>query len=374
MEGSDERESQRSLIASVKGKWEDLPPESHVKSALPITKFDELSTEIEADSPENLKYRYWPPVFLFIERQAIAEILELDSDLDSVIDHSKERQPAEITSFLKAGPNDDRRWCAGLFEVFVKAKLLKEAGAEAVKFDYPFPNGRNADLRLEMDGKAIYLECTVITDSDEDRGTWDRFLEAKKVDPEVMLTRPGQFSPPDAKSPSSYYDCLRFYAKAYDKLAKDLDPRKSQCSDDSPNILLVSFHYWAGHLTAKSHGAGWALDELFADQPNLRPRLKDAPPGITDIALVGWLDFMAKELIDKSRLDGQSYARNFNALLRAPAKLGGALLFDDCSLKRGRINYNAQATCRLTHREMAELETILGASPSWRPQAWINGE
>ena len=77
-------------------------------------------------------------------------------------------------------------------------------------------------------------------------------------------------------------------------------------------------------MSAKDSGAGWALDELFMDQPKTGVRLEDAPPGITDIALLGWLDFMAKDLIAKSRLGWQSYAKNLNALLRPQLNLGEA--------------------------------------------------
>lgn len=371
MTNSEDKKHYKDLIESVRDKRERLPSDSHLKAALPVTKIDELSREIEADTLQNLTYRNWPPIVIFIDRHNLSDIFELEGDLNSVILHSNGKQMPEITQFLKADSNDVALWCAGLFEVFAKSTLLKRVGPSAVTFDTPLPSGRNTDIRLELNEKPLYLECTVITDSDEDRGTWDRFLEAKKVDPEVMLVRPGPFSPPNAKSPSPYYNCLRFYAKTYDKLAKDLNPLRCQCSEDSPNILLISFNYWAGHMAPTDVGVGWALDELFADQPLSRLRLKDVTPGITDISLLGWLDFMANELITQSRLASESYSMNLNKLLAAPRKLGGAMLFDDCSLKAARRNYNARKECQLPHRDLAELETLLGTSPIWRPPAWI---
>src|SRR5262249_40049737 len=156
----------------------------------------------------------------FLERSSLPAILQFEADLSSVITHSKKRGREEITQFLNAGPRDNRPWCAGLFEIFVKATLLRELGTAAVQFDSTLPNGRGPDVRLEVQGKPLCLECTVITDSDEDQGTWERFIAEKSIDPDTVLVRPGKFSPPDAKSPSSYYNCVRLFAKVYDKLAK----------------------------------------------------------------------------------------------------------------------------------------------------------
>ena len=100
------------------------------------------------------------------------------------------------------------------------------------------------------------LECTVITDGDEDQGTWGRFIAAKSLDSNAVLVRPGKFGPPDAKSPSSYNNCVCLFAKVYDKLVKDLDPSKSQFADDCPNLLLISFNYWAGNFSAMDPGGG----------------------------------------------------------------------------------------------------------------------
>ena len=309
---------------------------------------------------------YWPPLFLFLYRRSISEIRAFEYDIDFVVRQSNRKRAREITQFLKAKPRDDRLWTAGLFETFVKSRLLKERGLTA-ELDYPLPNGRDTDIRLEIKNKPLYLECTAITESDEDRKVWDRFLAAKKTDPKTILVRPGKFDLPDSKDrpPLLYYDSLRFYAKVYDKIAKNLDPRKSQMSEDGPNVLLISFYSFRGPISPTSPGVGWALDELLADQPKGGARLKDYPPGITDISLLAWLDFYANELDSKSCLDLDSYYKDFEEIVAAPRKIGAILLFETCSFKTSRVNYNAKESSRLSHHEIAELEKLLEAPPVW---------
>jgi hypothetical protein len=271
------------------------------------------------------------------------------------------KQAREITQFLKAGSRDDRLWAGGLFETFVKSRLLKEG--LTIELDHPLPNGRDTDIWLEIDGKAFSLECTVLTESDEDREVWDRFIAARKVDSNATPGRPGEFDSADFKNSRPYYDSLRFYAKVYDKLAKDLDPQKSQMSGNAPNLLLISFSSSRSCLSATSPGVGWAPDELLAALKSGVGR--KASPGIIDISLWEWLTFTASELHRKSRLDLKKYCEDFHEIIAAREKMGGILLFEFCSLKASRVNYNANASCSLSHREIARLEKSLENPPDW---------
>lgn len=364
MEHSDKRKYYQDMVAAVREKLARLPKGSYIRSALPSGRLEQIAKRTERDKLEDLKGAYWPPIFVFVYRSSIPEIQSFESNIDLVVRHSRQKQARKITQFLEGQPRDDRLWAAGTFEIFVKSRFLSKKGL-TVKLDCALPNGRDTDIWLGMEGRAFNLECTVITESDEDREVWDRFMAAKKVDSNATLVRPGRFDSPESKSPSPYYDCLRFYAKVYDKLAKDLDPRKSQMSEDDPNVLLISFYSPRAPLSPTSSGVGWALDELLANQPKSRARLMDYPTGLTDISLLAWLDFTARDLHRKSRLDLERYHQDFHEIVAAPRKIGGILLFEACSLKASRVNYNTKERCSLSHHEIARLEKLLETPPNW---------
>lgn len=363
MKGSEERRYYHDMVAGVRGKLASLPEGSHIKSALPGDRLDQITEKIEGCRLEDLKYAYWPPLFLFVYDRPISEILAFEGDIDLVVGHSRRKQASEVTQFLNASQQDDRLWAGGLFEIFVKSSSLKRPGL-AVELDYALPNGREADVRLEIGRKTCHVECTVISESDEDREVWGRFMAAKKADPNAVLVRPGKFDVPNSKS-SPYYDTLRFYAKVYDKIAKDLDPKKGQMSEGDSNVLLISFYSPRAPLSPTSPGVGWALDELLADQPKSGARLKDYPPGLTDISLLAWLDFTAQDLSSKSRVDLKRYCDEFDEIVAAPRKIGAILLFQACLLRVSRVNYNAKEPCRISHLEIGEVEKFFEAPPGW---------
>jgi len=363
MKKSNDKTYYRDMVSKVRDKLTLLPESSHIRSALSTDKLKEIFNRIEHNNIKDLEYGYWPPLFLFLYHHSVSGIQAFESDIELVIRHSN-KTATQIPQFLKASAEEDRLWVGRLFEIFVKARCLKEKGA-AVELDYTLPNRRETDIRLEIRGKAYYLECTVITDSDEDREVWDRFMTEKKIDSDATLVRPGKYDSPNSKSPSSYYDCLRFYDKVYDKLTKNLDPGRSQMSYENPNLLLVSFDSSTTSSTAESPGIGWALDELFADQPKSEVRLRDKPSNIADISFLEWLDFKAKVLNQNSHLDLKMYYANFDDIVAAPRKLGGILLFDRCLLKASRVNYNADVPCRVSHHEIAGFEKLLEIPPNY---------
>lgn len=363
MQSSNDKKYYWNMVASVREKLLRFPEDSYIRDALSTDKINEIVERVERSPVEDLEWAYWPPLFLFLDRRSVSEIKEFEDDVCLIVKHSKRKRASEITQFMKARSQDDRLWVSGLFETFVKSRFLKEG--LTIELDYSLPNGRNADIRLEMGEKPFCMECTVIIESDEDKEVWDRFLASRKADPNTILVRPGKFDPPDSKSPSPYYDTLRCYAKVYDKLTRDLDPKKSQMCEDAPNVLLISFYSPRAPLSPTSPGVGWALDELLADQPKSGMRIKDYPPGITDVSILAWLDFTAEDLHHKSRLDLKKFSEDFHEIIGAPRKIGGILLFELCSLRLSRVNYNAKGECRLSHQEIARLEKLLKTPPGW---------
>jgi hypothetical protein len=52
-------------------------------------------------------------------------------------------------------------------------------------------------------------------------------------------------------------------------------------------------------------------------------------------------------------------------LLRSPARLSGALIFNCLGLQGGRINYNADPDQEVSHLEMTFLETVFLPTRGW---------
>ena len=180
-------------------------------------------------------------------------------------------------------------------------------------------------------------------------------MEQMKLDPNQVLIRPGPLCPKKAKGPSPYYETLRLYAKVFDKLTKDLDPAKGQFNERERNILLTCF---AGPGVGTDRpSVSWGFEELFVSHP--RTVQKVCPETFTDISLEAWVDYRAKELIDKGKMNVEWYYTNSHKALSAPRLLGGARPFDSSRLACGRVNYTAAAESSVSHAAMAELEQLL---------------
>jgi hypothetical protein len=232
-----------------------------------------------------------------------------------------------------------------------------------VELDVPLPNKRESDVSVYWKGRTVFLECTVMTESDEDRGTLDRFVKSQTPGESLVLVRPGPYDAENSRSPSPYYDTVRVYDKVYDKLAKGLNPQQSQFPPNSPSILLLSLWAPTAHLDADDLGVRWALDELFVGQPRRRT-IAEGEPGI-DIGLGGWLDFSARALQAMGKLTVEQYAKDYQQLIAASRGLSGVLVFSGCRLTAARVNYNAHRACRLSNDEMANIETWLRGEPYW---------
>lgn len=230
---------------------------------------------------------------------------------------------------------------SGIFEISKKACLFRNI--QLCIFDDPLINGRRPDIKVELDNKTVYLECAVITDSDQDRADWDNFMETVKNDPAAVKS--GVIDP--------LYHCHRFYRVIFDKLAKDMDLNACQASNDHPNVFLISFDHPRTPLPIE-HLIGIFLDELFSNLPT---------GSKNKYSVEDWLKRKAKKLISAGRLDSTNFRKNYGDLVRAPKKLSGILVFNNHSLVETRMNYYAREQCRLSHQQMAKIEKVL-SSPS----------
>ncbi|QDU98802.1 hypothetical protein [Lignipirellula cremea] len=360
MTQTDGKDFYRQMVASVRAKLAGLDQHSPLVESLTSEVLQRLDNRIEQTPVEHLTYGYWPPILGLVDTLSITQLQALDADLSLVLNNSEPIKRKELVSFLPPREHDKTGpWYGGLFDIWAKSTAIKTG--LPIKLDHLLPNRRDHDITIEVDSRRYHLENTVITQDDESRAVWDRFLQDKRKDPRKVLVRPGAYCPPNAKGPSPYYDALRVYAKVYDKLAKNLNPAKSQCVDDEPNILLVSFSGLGVRSDCPS--VGWVLDELFADQPKMVHAL--ASDGITDISLDAWIDFTAKDLISKAKMTIDFFYDNFSEMMAAPRKLGGILLFDGTRLSGSRVNYNAYESSRVSHRQMVRIEEIFASEPCW---------
>lgn len=331
-----------------------LPGDGPVRAVLSDTHIAEQRRRAETEP--DLENAQWPSLLMYALEpwHTPGQLRLLDDDLTSIRDHGTDPQlhPAD---WLAASSADERKWRAGFFETSMKARALAFANSRDdvdVSFDVPLPSGRNADIKLTFAGQIYYLECTVITESDEDRAVRAAWLKARKTQPELLLSRPGPFDPPGAKGPSSYYDANRFYIKVFDKLQKHGDPAKTQTSNDCPNLILLSCFPAFGSPLPFSPALGWAFDELFCGQPNMGS-IKQMPAGtpLTDISLLAFLR--------------GEWPNTAHDLLRCPNRLSGALIFNCVGLQSSRVNYNAAPEHGISHAEMVLLEAVFTPLRGW---------
>jgi hypothetical protein len=350
---SEFRDYHRAHIEQARQKRSGLGAKSHVGSGLTDDMLRELEGRVETASEPDLTYDRWPCVFSFVVRHSEEALAELDADIDLVLSRTAGSRKDSVGAFLRTSQRRTGAWFGGLFEVWSKATFLKKA--EEVQLDVGVPSGRDHDISAIIGSHRVHFECSVLTQDDEARDVWDRFLEHKKLNLDQVLVRPGPFCPPNSKGPSLYYETLRLYAKVYDKLAKNLDPAKSQFVVNQPNVLLICF---AGPGVGSDRpGVGWGLEELFSCHPKIART--GVPESFTDISLETWADFTAKQLIAQEKMTVEWYCENSHCVLEGPRHLGGALLFDDSKLAGARINYNAFERCRVSHADMAALERLL---------------
>lgn len=337
-------------IRKVRQTVAALGASSHIGTSLPGARLDELEQYVQITPAQDLQYSKWPPAFGILASIEIEKARLIDKNIDLVIANSTPGKAREIVGFLAAS-NADKigTWYGGMFDVWSKCVVIR-SGLSA-EFDRLLPNGRDHDIMLDLDGTKLNLENTVITHDDESLEVLDRFLSDKRTDPTKVLIRPGPYCPPNAKGPSLYYDTLRVYAKVFDKVAKQLNPGKSQFPEDEKNVLLLSF--CGSGVNALSPSVGWALDELFACQP----RGKREGAG-KDISLQAWTDFTANELIARGKISVDDYVSRFQDIFRALRRLSGVLLFDNTKLVDARLNYNSDKSSRISHAEISKLEEL----------------
>ena len=350
-------------IEAVGAAVKSLPPDGPVRSVL--TDEHIAKQRRRAETEPDIEKALWPPLLTYVHWPwfTVDQLRSLDEDVTSLRDHPTGTR-AHATAWLAASANEGRTWRSGLFETSMKARALAFANGNNnadVAFDVPVPCGRNVDIKLTIEDCSYYFECTIITESDEDQQVHAAWLEAREEEPDLLLARPGPFDPPGAKGPSPYYDANRFYIKVFDKLQKDGDAARTQTSDNSPNLLLLSCFPVFGSPLPFSPALGWAFDELFGGQPNMgSAKTLPRDSSLVDISLLTFL----RDKWPNTALD----------LLACPSRLSGYLMFNCLGLGNSRVNYNAGRPHRISHAEMVMVEAVFGPVRGWEslgpPRTW----
>jgi hypothetical protein len=335
------------MLAIARDRAADLG-DGPVRTALSGDFFEGIEERLAGDVSG---WSTWPPLFVFAADERGERLADLDGALTAVAEYTRSDKRDGMNRWLLADDGDrgTRMWRSGIFELAMKARFL--ASASDVEFDALLPNGRDVDIRATIAGRQICFEATAITESDEDQGVWARFMTAKAGDEDAVLVRPGEHDNADANGPSPYYDCARVYLKVFDKLSKNWDPARSQTSGSDPNVILLSIWTGYGMPYTSSPGIGWALDELFADQPNAGAIKQMTRPGVSDVSLATFLNREAPAVAHE--------------LIKSPRRLGAVVTFAETRLDGGRVNYNAFQANQISHPEMVAIEAIASFPLSW---------
>lgn len=252
----DDKQNFVAMIDDVHTKLARLSAGSPIKRCFPATRLDAIRTKVEANTAKDLEWSHWQPLFLFLKRCSDKAILAFDDDLRIVESHGATTDSRAL-DFLSSESANAQPWAGGTFEIFIKATMLRP-GTLNCALDPTLANGRRPDMKIDLGARRMCIECTSLGESDPSDATWRNHTVALKADRNACL-----FEWQDA-----YTQSRRMYAKVFDKIAPRLDVHRSQLNDCGPNLLLISLNAVISDLTALSPAIGWALDELFASQPN----------------------------------------------------------------------------------------------------------
>jgi hypothetical protein len=322
------------MIATVRKKLVRRPTGSLIGQYFPNARIEDIAEKISRNDSKNLEWTYWQPFFLFLNNASEAEINALDDDLKIVLDRTPQGEK-QICKFLKDEKENGNSWMGGLFEVFAKAALLKSKFLTVDALDWKLPNGRNIDAKVRIGQRTVGVEITTRGDSAAAKGRWERHCT------EVLTKDSNQAF---CESQDAYAPGRWLYATVFNKIAPGFDMTKSQLLPEAPNLLLISLSTVISDLRTGSASIGWALDELFANQPS------------GDTSPVSLREYLCRNLPEQHGV--------INELFASPSQISGIFLFDQhCSLKVARANHSAREGCRLSHEEMAAFEKAL-ACPS----------
>lgn len=322
------------MVDMVHGKLAILEKDSLIKRYFPEKRLDAIRTLIENKKIEELEWNSWQPLFLFLKKFPAHAIEALDADLKLICSNSTATEK-KVCEFISDTSEQVGPWIAGIFEIFIKATALRNTVViSELILDWKLQNGRDIDLKIELGQRSFCIECTTLGESDASKGNWEQHTKVLQTNNDAT----------HVERQDAYTQSRRLYAKVFDKIAPEWNAGQSQLNPFGPNLLLISLsRLTSADLRAHSPSIGWALDELFANQPTGN----QSPASLTE-----WLYRKAP-------------ATSFNIpeLRVALSRISGIVIFDGCKLGTARINYHAAETHRISHAEMAIIEKLFAAPP-----------
>lgn len=382
LQDTGEKASYREAVHAVREKCSLLEASGPVKGPLDHA-IEIADTAVASHNAAYLESRSWrPPLFALAEDLTQDELLAFDSGIRTVLAKSGEH-PNELSGWLnECRPEQWDIWRGKLFDLSLKVQLC--GTPFPMEFDKALAGGnRNIDVSVSFPSRLIRIEATAHCKSKEQREI-EREREGKLRQDDGTASRPAidalqsasydddEESPPNRKEPLQDYQRIRFYLKVYEKLAKGLDPRRTQFDGTVPTVLAINLPE-SGNIARR--GVKTGVEELFSEGRRDGAWSNCLPDGRLDDTLGGWINHHASNLIGAGELASEEYIKWHTELMAAPMKISAIVVFERYTFSFSRINYNALSSCVLTHADMAQLDELFSMPPpTWTRRMVVGPE
>jgi hypothetical protein len=165
------------LIDGGRARAAALPTDSATRQVATPEWFDMLGA---ADPPYGTDA---PALLIHLNRYDPEQLRAFDAAVEAV----RAATPAEGSrnEFLPFGLEHDahaaRQWFAGLFEMSVQARLLRELGPERVELSPHLPQGGCADAAIDIGGQRVWIEVSALSDADDTIDSFDAAMSVQRA-------------------------------------------------------------------------------------------------------------------------------------------------------------------------------------------------
>ncbi len=244
-------------LEAVNEKYERL---EHFRAAIAPDFWEEVRETIEREvaTTQNLKL---PVLFFLIDRREIKCLQPLDQFLGCLRKHRNKRARREgdrLVSRLRKRTTDYRSAAGAVFEMEVLSHLLKKNLGD--HFDpYPqIPNGRFPDASIRLGQKTVYLEATILSQTEDQERVWNIAYGKMNPSREEMedLRLHAVHHHPHVSTMTGVGDP---YGNAL-RIAKKIEGKWRQLVDKSPNILCLGLP----DIDPNSLSVEWGVKPFFS--------------------------------------------------------------------------------------------------------------
>ncbi len=247
-----ERRDLLEQLAEARRKAAQLPT---LTSLLPATFFDDIECriEIEVDGLHSVKL---PVAFFLLVRRDIEALGRLDAILARLAEEGQQEGLANLVERLVDRRNH-RRAGGALFEVDILTDLLRDAQFGGILYPGLPGTARKAEASIQVGGRQIYMEATVLTQSEDQERLQDLAItsayrsltsEEQQEAKELGATVEGGIVSGTGRP---YNDAYRVIVKLHDK--------RDQLAAGAPNVICLGI---ADHVP-RDPVIRWAVDALF---------------------------------------------------------------------------------------------------------------